>query len=34
MSFLGLGAPEPIPSWGKMIDDSREFWFEARAILS
>ena len=27
MSFLGLGVPEPIPSWGKMIDDSREFWF-------
>ena len=29
MSFLGLGVPEPIPSWGKMIDDSREFWFVA-----
>ena len=29
MSFLGLGVPEPIPSWGKMIDDSREFWFTA-----
>ncbi|HWN97654.1 MAG TPA: ABC transporter permease [Blastocatellia bacterium] len=29
MSFLGIGVPEPIPSWGKMIDDSREFWFTA-----
>ena len=29
MSFLGLGVPEPFPSWGKMIDDSREFWFTA-----
>src|SRR5215831_17958587 len=29
MSFLGLGVPEPTPSWGKMIDDSREFWFTA-----
>jgi peptide/nickel transport system permease protein len=29
MSSLGLGVPEPIPSWGKMIDDSREFWFTA-----
>jgi peptide/nickel transport system permease protein len=29
LSFLGLGVPEPIPSWGKMIDDSREFWFTA-----
>jgi peptide/nickel transport system permease protein len=29
MSFLGLGVPEPMPSWGKMIDDSREFWFTA-----
>src|ERR1041384_7588859 len=29
MIFLVLGAPEPIPSWGKMIDDSREFWFTA-----
>ena len=29
LSFLGLGVPEPLPSWGKMIDDSREFWFTA-----
>jgi peptide/nickel transport system permease protein len=29
MSFLGLGVPEPMPSWGRMIDDSREFWFTA-----
>lgn len=29
MSFLGLGVPDPAPSWGKMIDDSREFWFTA-----
>ena len=29
MSFLGLGVPEPVPSWGKMIDDSREFWYTA-----
>ncbi len=29
MSFLGLGVGEGTPSWGKMIDDSREFWFTA-----
>ena len=33
MSFLGLGVPEPIPSWGKMIDDSREFWFTAPHVF-
>jgi peptide/nickel transport system permease protein len=29
LSFLGLGVPEPIPSWGKMINESREVWFSA-----
>jgi peptide/nickel transport system permease protein len=29
LSFLGLGVQDPTPSWGKMIDDSREFWFTA-----
>src|SRR5207247_1507928 len=29
LSFLGLGVPEPMPSWGKMINDSREVWFTA-----
>ncbi|MFQ5860386.1 MAG: ABC transporter permease [Dehalococcoidia bacterium] len=25
LSFLGLGVPEPYPSWGKMLSDAREF---------
>jgi peptide/nickel transport system permease protein len=29
LSFLGLGVPEPMPSWGKMINESREVWFSA-----
>lgn len=29
LSFLGLGVPEPVPSWGKMINESREVWYSA-----
>jgi peptide/nickel transport system permease protein len=29
LSFLGLGVPEPVPSWGKMINESREVWASA-----
>ena len=29
LSFLGLGVPEPTPSWGKMINESREVWASA-----
>jgi peptide/nickel transport system permease protein len=29
LSFLGLGVPEPTPSWGKMINESREVWVTA-----
>jgi peptide/nickel transport system permease protein len=25
LSFLGLGAPPPLPSWGAMIDEGRPF---------
>src|SRR6185295_1530617 len=25
LSFLGLGAPAPLPSWGAMIDEGRAF---------
>jgi peptide/nickel transport system permease protein len=24
LSFLGLGVPPPMPSWGSMIDEGRE----------
>lgn len=29
LSFLGLGVPGATPSWGKMINESREVWFSA-----
>lgn len=29
LSFLGLGVPGATPSWGKMINESREVWFTA-----
>jgi peptide/nickel transport system permease protein len=29
LSFLGLGVPDPAPSWGKMINESREVWVSA-----
>ena len=29
LSFLGLGVPGAMPSWGKMINESREVWFSA-----
>jgi peptide/nickel transport system permease protein len=25
LGFLGLGAPPPVPEWGRMIAESREF---------
>jgi peptide/nickel transport system permease protein len=25
LSFLGLGAPPPAPTWGSMISDAREY---------
>ncbi|MCA8969415.1 MAG: ABC transporter permease [Planctomycetes bacterium] len=25
LSFLGLGVPEPVPSWGKMVADGKEY---------
>lgn len=29
LSFLGLGVPVGMPSWGKMLDNGRDFLFEA-----
>jgi peptide/nickel transport system permease protein len=26
LSFLGLGVPEPTPTWGGMLDDSRNYY--------
>lgn len=26
LSFLGLGTPPPIPSWGRMLQESQQYW--------
>ena len=33
LSFLGLGVPEPTPSWGKMLNDGRAFLFSAPHLI-
>jgi len=33
LSFLGLGVPEPTPSWGKMLNDGRAFLFNAPQLI-
>lgn len=33
LSFLGLGVPEPTPSWGKMLNDGRAFLFTAPHLI-
>ncbi len=34
LSFLGLGTPPPVPSWGRMLQESQQYWgtFPAMAI--
>jgi peptide/nickel transport system permease protein len=29
LSFLGLGAPPPAPSWGNILSDARNFMLDA-----
>lgn len=33
LSFLGLGMQPPIPSWGKMISEGRDFMYDAPWLL-
>src|SRR5439155_20098720 len=33
LSFLGLGAPPPLPSWGAMIDEGRPFLLVAPHLV-
>ena len=33
MSFLGLGVPPPVPSWGSMLNDGRSHLFDAPHIV-
>ena len=33
LSFLGLGAPPPLPSWGAMIDEGRQFLLVAPHLV-
>jgi peptide/nickel transport system permease protein len=33
LSFLGLGAPPPLPSWGAMIDEGRPFMLVAPHVV-
>lgn len=28
LSFLGIGLPQPAPSWGRMLVDSKELWID------
>jgi peptide/nickel transport system permease protein len=33
MSFLGLGVPPPVPSWGSMLNDGRTHLFDAPHVV-
>ncbi len=33
LSFLGLGAPPPLPSWGTMLDEGRQFMLVAPHLV-
>ena len=33
MSFLGLGVPPPVPSWGSMLNDGRSHLFDAPHVV-
>jgi len=33
MSFLGLGVPPPVPSWGSMLNDGRSHLFDAPHLV-
>ena len=33
LSFLGVGAPPPLPSWGAMIDEGRPFLLVAPHLV-
>jgi peptide/nickel transport system permease protein len=33
MSFLGLGVPPPVPSWGSMLNDGRAHLFDAPHVV-
>jgi peptide/nickel transport system permease protein len=33
LSFLGLGVPPPVPSWGSMLNDGRSHLFDAPHLV-
>jgi peptide/nickel transport system permease protein len=33
MSFLGLGVPPPVPSWGAMLNDGRSHLFDSPHVI-
>jgi peptide/nickel transport system permease protein len=33
MSFLGLGVPPPVPSWGSMLNDARTHLFDSPHLV-
>jgi peptide/nickel transport system permease protein len=33
MSFLGLGVPPPVPSWGAMLNDGRSYLFDSPHVI-
>ena len=33
LSFLGLGAQPPVPEWGLMVSDGRDYLFDAPHIM-
>jgi len=33
LSFLGLGIPQPIPSWGNMLTNSQNYMFSAPWLI-